>query len=257
MAIFEYEPVPGITSGQDITSMVRREVHMLRPNPDRTPKIGPDGARHGDAVVVGNNIFRWNGVDEQYVYEELKGENLVTSGERRLCSGEVCSREDRAREHIDKHNLPLQNPFEYLHVADMALKEGTPAGRNETPTQETSRIRIVTREGRRYRVVFNGLFSIEGKQYRVVRSVTQKGREKPDPYPGYNVRVKTIGNKPRKQYTKPRLPEWTSQTVDEAIRKLGQNGKTKGTFSFEYPEPHLVKVQVKAGTVRAGYNIYP
>lgn len=152
----------------------------------------------------------------------------------RLYFGNVCSRADLIDEHIKRHSLNLDR-VGYLQIADTA---------STLDSTDSGPVNFLYGD-RRYSVVLNGVIESEGNKYRVVRSVVCKGRPKEDfVYSGYGIKVRVIGKR-QPTYIPPDLPEWSSVSIQDAIGKLEGDQTIQGTYRYEIPVPHFVRLHRK------------
>jgi len=79
----------------------------------------------------------------------------------RISYGTVCSRADLVREHIEKHSLGME-PREYLGLAHTAHEKGVTIDGTAY---------FLMHQGRRYRVVLDGVAQVGGELLRIVRTV--------------------------------------------------------------------------------------
>lgn len=149
-----------------------------------------------------------------------------------LYLGGVCSRVDSIDDHIERHNLSIDR-IEYLRIANMALAL---SGRND------ELLSVVCRE-KKYRTVLRGEIEHEGSKYRIVRTLFCIADLNTDiPYPGYAVKVRVVGKK-QPTYYKPDLPTWTEASILNAIDRLKQENISQGTYGYEIPYPHFIKIR--------------
>ncbi len=156
----------------------------------------------------------------------------------RLYFENVCSSVDHVVDHIERHKLEV-DPSEYLHIANSALSLGVDMGNG---------ILLTEHRGRVWRVVLKGVVELD-RNYHIVRSVLDKGpiREDP-PFPGYWIKVKV----PKvKTFIKPNLPEWSMETISDAIQKISDLEDEIRGISFRYciPHDHIVSVRKKQRTI--------
>lgn len=163
-------------------------------------------------------------------------ENLIDGG--RLRYGKVCSRADLIKEHIKKHQLDL-TLLEYLTIADIA--------RNESGIDQGTL--LTNYNDRVYRILLNGKVELENETFSIVRSIVCLGKKREgSPYSQYELKIRVIG-KNKHTYIKPNLPEWSLPNISDAIMRLDTSETKRGTYYYDQPIQHLIKIRKTATRV--------